>query len=168
MTFSSSRIERVRCELEAGLAVFLTILVEEALREQRDIVLPLAQGRKLNGNDVQAIEQVLAELPLVHHVPEIDVGRGDDPNIDLDRFHAAEPHEVAFLDDPQQLGLGLERDVADLVEENAALVRQVEEPLLRIDGAREGAFHVTEEGGFEQIRRQVARVDGHERAIGSR
>ena len=78
-----------------------------------------------------------------------------------------EAHELALLDHAQQLGLRLERDVADLVEEDRPLVGQLEEPLLRIDGAGEGPLHVPEQVGLEEIRRQVARIDGDERAIGA-
>ena len=131
--------------------------------EQRDVVLALAQRRQLDRDDVQAVEEILAELALLHHLPQIDVGRGDDAHVDLDRLHAAEPHELALLDHAQQLGLRLERDVADLVEEDAALVGEVEQPLLRVDGAGERALHVAEERRLEQIGRQVAGVDRDER-----
>ena len=107
-------------------------------------------------------------MPFVHHLAQIDVGRGDDADVDLDRLDAAEAHELALLDDAQQLGLGLERDVADLVEEDRALVGQLEQPLLRVDRAGERALHVAEEVRLEQVRRQVAGVDGDERLVGAR
>ena len=97
--------------------------------EQRDVVLAIAQRRQLDRDHVEAVEEILAELPFLHHLPQVDVGRGDDADVDLDRLHAAEPHEVALLDHAQQLGLRLERDVADLVEEDAALVGEVEQSL---------------------------------------
>ena len=117
-------------------------------------------------DDVQPVEQVLAEPALLHHLPQVDVGGGDDADVDLDRLHAAEAHELALLDHAQQLGLRLERDVADLVEEDAALVGEVEQALLRVDGAGERALHVAEERRLEQVRRQVAGVDGDERPVG--
>ena len=88
-------------------------------------------------------------------LPQIDVGRGDDAHVDLDRLDAAEPHELALLDHAQQLGLGLERDVADLVEEDRPLVGELEEPLLRIHRAGEGALDVAEQVRLEQVGRQV-------------
>ena len=96
-------------------------------------------------DDVQPVEQVLAELALLHHLAQVDVGGGDDPHVDLDRLHAAEPHELALLDHAQQLGLRLERDVADLVEEDGALVGEIEQPLLRVHRAGERALHVAEQ-----------------------
>ena len=124
------------------------------LHQQRDVVLAVAQRRQLDRDDVQPVEQVLAELAFLHHLAQVDVGRGDDPDVDLDRLHAAEAREVALLDHAQQLRLRLERDVADLVEEDAALVGELEEPLLGIDGAGEGALHVAEQRRLEEIGRQ--------------
>ena len=91
-------------------------------------------------DDVEPVEEILAEPALLHHLPQIDVGRGDDADVDLDRLHAAEPHELALLNDAQQLGLRLERDVADFVEEDRAAVGEVEQPLLRVDRAGERAL----------------------------
>ena len=84
----------------------------------------------------EAVVEVLAEAPLLHHLAEVHVGGGDDPHVHLDVLDAAQPHELPLLHDAQQLRLGLERDVADLVEEDAALVGQLEEALLRVDARR--------------------------------
>ena len=135
---------------------------------QRNVVLALAQRREKDVDDVQAVVEVLAEPPVLDHLPQVAVRGGDDAHVDLDRVHAAEPHELALLHHAQQLGLGLGRDVADLVEEDAALVGEIAEALLRIDRAGEGALHVPEERGLEQVGREVAGVDRHERALGTR
>ena len=47
------------------------------------------------------------------------------------------------------------------------LIGEVEQTLLRVDGAGERALHVTEERRLQQIGRQVAGVDGDERALGA-
>ena len=135
--------------------------------QRRDVVLPLAQRRQVDVDDVQPVVEVLAEAALVHHLLEVAVGGRDDARVDADRLHAAEPHELALLHHAQQLGLRLVRDVADLVEEDAALVGEVVEALLRVDGAGERPLDVAEQRGLEQIRRQVARIDGDEGAIGA-
>ena len=143
--------------------VLLAVLLEEVLHEQRDVVAPLAQRRQVDADDVQPVEEVLAEPPVLHLLLQVDVGRGDDADVDLDRLHAAEAHELALLHHAQQLGLRLDRDVADLVEEDAALVGEIEHALLRVDRAGERALDVTEQRRFEQVRRQVAGVHRHER-----
>ena len=48
------------------------------------------------------------------------------------------------------------------------LIGEVEQPLLRVDRAGERALDVAEERRLEQIRRQVAGVDGDERALRAR
>ena len=67
------------------------------LDQRRDVVLPLAQRRQLNGDHVQPVVEILAEPPFVREPAQIDVGRRDDADVDLDRLHAAEAHELALL-----------------------------------------------------------------------
>ena len=148
--------------------VLLAVLLEEVLHQQRDVVAALAQRRQVDADDVQPIVEVLAEPALFHLLLQVDVGRGDDAHVDLDRLHAAEAHELALLHDAQQLGLRFDRDVADLVEEDAALVGEVEHALLRVDGAGERALDVAEQRRFEQVGRQVAGVHGDERLLAAR
>ena len=125
-------------------------------------------GGQVDADDVQAIVEVFAEASLFHLVLQVDVGRGNDADVNLDRLHAAEAHELALLHHAQQLGLRLDRHVADLVEEDAALVGEIEHALLGIDRAGKGALDVAEERRFEEIRRQVARVHRHERLLAAR
>ena len=135
------------------------------LHEQRHIVFAIAQRRELDVNHMQAVVQIFAEASFFHQLAQIHVGGGDDAHIHFDHVHPAEAHELAFLHHAQQLGLRLEGNVADFVEEDAPFVGQVEEAFLRVHRAGECAFYVPEQRGFEKIRRQVAGVHGHERAI---
>ena len=114
---------------------------------------------------MQAVVQIFAEASFFHQLAQIHVGGGDDAHIHFDHFHPAEAHELAFLHHAQQLGLRLEGNVADFVEEDAPFVGQVEEAFLRVHRPGECAFYVPEQRGFEKIGRQVAGVHGHERAI---
>src|SRR5439155_937493 len=59
--------------------------------------------------------------------------------------------ETAVLQDVQQLGLELQRDLADLVEEERAPIHRLEFAGLLPVGARECALLVTEQLGFEQL-----------------
>src|SRR5471032_473401 len=109
------------------------------------------QRRQRNGDDVQPVEQVLAELVLFHQLRQIGVRRGDDAHVDLDRLDRAEAHEFFFLDDAEEFGLSLQVNVADLVEEDRAAIRDFEEATLRRNRAGERALHVTEETRLEQL-----------------
>jgi hypothetical protein len=77
------------------------------------------------------------------------------------------PH-FALLQHAQQLDLQRERHVADLVQEDRPAVGRLEQPLVRLHGARERAARVAEELGFEQRLRNRAAVDGDERLVAAR
>ena len=96
------------------------------IREQQDVGLPLPQRRDEDREDVEPVEQVFAERARGNGILEVLVGRRDQPHVDLDRLDAAEPLELMFLEDPQQLHLDPEIDVADLVEEERPAVRALE------------------------------------------
>ena len=132
------------------------------LHEQRNVVAPLAQRRQLHRDDVQAVEQILAERALGDHLREIGVRRGDDADVDLDRLRVADALELALLQHAQQLGLQRRAHRPDLVEEERALVRLLEPALARADRAGERAAHVTEQLRLEQRLRNRAAVDRDE------
>src|SRR6188768_1764748 len=81
------QVQRVRRELEVRLEILLAVLHEEMLGQQRDVVLSVPERRELDGDDMQTVEKILAEPPLLHQMPQIGVGGGDNPDVDLDRFH---------------------------------------------------------------------------------
>ena len=55
------QVERLRLELDAGLAVLRAVLLEEVLRQRRNVVLALPQRRQVDVDDVQPVVEVLAE-----------------------------------------------------------------------------------------------------------
>ena len=71
--------------------------------------------------------------------------------------------DLALLESAQQLRLQLERHVADLVEKQRALVRQLEPADLLREGARERPLLVAEPLALEQPRRRGGAVHRHER-----
>src|SRR5262249_5141577 len=77
----------------------------------------------------------------------------------------ADALEHLLLEDAQQLGLQLERQVADLVEEERAAVRELETPDALGDGARERAALVPEELALQQAGGNGGAVDRDEGAL---
>ena len=86
-------------------------------------------------DDVEPVVQVFAEPAGADQGLEVLVGRGQDPDVDRDRLRAADPLERHLLEHAEQLGLDLEVDVADLVEEERAAVGLLE-PARRGRGRR--------------------------------
>ena len=103
------------------------------------------------------------KLPAATACVEPPVGRGDDPHVHLGRLLGAEPLQHAGLEGAEQLGLGLEVEVAHLVEEQGALVRQLEAAQPALGGAGEGAALVAEHLGLDQLARNRRAVHRDER-----
>jgi len=76
--------------------------------------------------------------------------RGNDAHVHLLSLRGSEALEGAFLEHAQQLGLQVEREVADLVEEERAPMRQLESSLPRGHRAGECAARVTEQLALDQ------------------
>src|SRR5262245_56012931 len=103
--------------------------------EQRQISLPRPQRRKLEMMSAQAIVQVLAERARGHGGRYITIGRDDDPGATLVRTIRAKLVVAAVLQQTQQLQLGRDAQVADLVEEQRSLAGGANQALARAVGA---------------------------------
>ena len=68
-------------------------------------------------------------------------------------------HHLPLLERGQQLGLEMERQIADFVEEQGAVVGRLEPPHAVAGGAGEGALDVAEQLGLEQAFGGRAKVD---------
>ena len=142
--------------------------VQEVLGERQHVLGAIAQRRQHHLDDVEAIEEILAERALAHALRQIAVGRRQDAHVDLLRSRRAERAQLALLQHAQELGLQLRRQVADLVEEDGAAVG-LDELALAI-GARvgEGAALVAEQLRLEQRVGDGGAVDRDERLLGAR
>jgi hypothetical protein len=97
-----------RAPAEGDLAALIGLGAEreEMAGEPRDVARPLAQRRQADADQVQAVEQILAELPARHLFAEVAVGGGDDAEVDGARDRGAQHLVGAVLQHPQQLDLG--------------------------------------------------------------
>ena len=60
---------------------------------------------------------LIRELSVVGFGSWVAIGRGDDSNVDLSSSFFADPFNFAILNNSQQLGLKVQRDLANLIEE---------------------------------------------------
>src|SRR5262245_7987445 len=104
----------------------------------------------MNVEDVNAIEQVLAKAALFDSAPEVGVGRRDHAHVQPHRFHATDAVDLPLLQNPQQLGLELERQVSDFVQKDGAAVGLLEAADARLPCVGERALDVSEQLVFEQ------------------
>ena len=87
------------------------------------------------------------------------MGRGQEPHVHLAVAHVPEPAVAQVLHDLQQLGLHLQVDVPDLVEEHRPAVGDLQEALLGRHRSREGALLVSEQLRLQEVAREPGAVE---------
>src|SRR5947207_619951 len=79
------------------------------------------------------------------------VGGGDDPDVDRQRRAATDALNLALLEDAEELGLGLHGHLADLIQEKAPAVGQLEAAAPPGEGTGEGAILVAEQLALHEL-----------------
>ena len=139
----------------------------EAVAAQRLEVLDVvAQRRQVAGQDVDAVVEVLAEPLVVDERAEVLVGGGDDPRVGEAVADVADASELASLEDSEELALAAGRHLGDLVEEQGAVVGQLEAAGAVLVCSCERAFGVAEQLALEEGFGEGSAVDGLEGAFG--
>ena len=126
--------------------------------KRRNVLGSLTQRGDVDGKDVQAIVEIVAEALLLHQPGEVAVRRRDDADVHLDRARTAEALELLLLQDPQELWLQLERQLAHLVEEERTAVGELEATDLLGDRVGERAALVAEQLALQERRRDRGTV----------
>ena len=138
--------------------------LDEVPHQQRNVAAALAQGRQGDRKDIEPVVQIAAKASFAHVLGQVAIGRGDHADVDVDGPGIAEPLDLPFLQHAKQLGLDFERQLADLVEEDRALGRELEPSDLRGVGAGEGAAFATEQLALNQGGGHGRAIDHDERA----
>jgi len=87
------------------------------LGQQGDVFHSFSQRRQLHREHAESIEQFLSKPPCLGFRWQVSIGRRDDTNVDLSSSFFADPFNFAILNNSQQLGLKVQRDLANLIEE---------------------------------------------------
>ena len=90
---------------------------QEMLRKQADVFGAVAQRWHLDGDDVQAVEQILTKPALFNQGGQVLVGRRDDADIKANARFSANAANDAALQRAQKTGLSVHWHVANFVEE---------------------------------------------------
>ena len=116
-------------------------------------------GGIVTGKHIQAIIKVGAKLAVRDLLREVGIGRGHQANIHMDGARAAQPFEFVLLQNPQELGLQFERNIADLVKKQRASMGQLEAADALRNGAGEGALFMAEQFALQEPGRDGGAVD---------
>ena len=157
--------EGVVADLHAGAAVLAAELGEEFAGQERNVLLALAQRRDEERDDVEAVEEIFAEVAVGDLLFEILVGGGDEADVDVERLGAADGSKQLLVERAQDLGLGLEAHVADFVEEEGAAVGALEGAALLGRAAGLRAVAIAEELGLDVVLGDGGAVELDEDAI---
>src|SRR5260221_12719647 len=142
--------------------------LEDGGGDEADIVAALPQRRHGELDDVEPVEEVLAEAAGGDELGELLVRSANDAHVDRVLLRRADLANAFLLDGAQQLHLHGERQVRDLVEEERAAVCCLEESVAVLRRPGEGALLVAEEFALHQVLGDGAAVDRHERPLAPR
>ena len=144
-------------------AEFAGGLLEKMLRQLRNVLSAVAQRRQFDGEDAQAIVEVLAEATCLYLVGEGAIRRGDDAHVHGAGAFLADFLELAFLQDAQQLALEFQRHFADFIQKQRAAIGEFKAAHAVLYCARKRATDVAEELTLKQFARHGGAINPNER-----
>src|SRR5688572_13794264 len=168
-----SDVSRPAIRLQSGRRVgvegrWVAGALQKSLCERQEIVRSFAKGRDDDAHAVEAKVQIRAERSDRGEALEIAVRRGHEADVDALRLHASDAHDLAALEDAEELRLRHERHLADLVEKHGPRIGGLEQAGLRLMGARKSTTLESEELRFEQGLGEGRAVEPNERTARAR
>src|SRR5690606_36120070 len=147
---SGDGLDRLGRKMLEGLIQLRTAALEQHFGDIQNVLAALAQRRQYQLHDIDAVVEVLPELSVLAQRFQISVRGADKTHIDLFRLHCADAADLVLLNEAQQAGLGFDRQFADFVEEQRAAIGGLDQPDAVGVSARESAFLIAEQFGFDQ------------------
>jgi hypothetical protein len=91
-----------------------------------DVLAPVLQRRDINGEHVQAVEEILPKPPRPQFLLQRLVRRGDDANVGEALLDRPDPAVAAVFQHAQQFRLHRRGHLGDLVDEQGSALRRLE------------------------------------------
>jgi hypothetical protein len=132
------------------------------LGEQHHVAATFAQRRHAKLNHFQSIEEIRPEAALAHRRRQVAVARRQDPRLHGEGARAPDALELPVFEHPEELRLELQGQLAELVEQESSLRRQLEAACPPAARSGEGAPLVAEELALDQAGRERGAVDVNE------
>ena len=142
------RVGRERAERQLVAA---RRFLEERPGDQHGVMVAFPQRRDADHGHREPLVEVLPELARPRRGLEVAAGRGDHLDVDATLRGRTDPSDGLLLDHLQELRLERGGDVPDLVEQDGAAVRRLEQARPRRLGVGERALLVAEELRLDQV-----------------
>src|SRR6202166_2736425 len=142
-------------------------LSQKILDQSGQILEALAQTRQLNRKNIESVVKVFPEFSFAKPRLQIAIGRGQHSHVDRHLGTAAQATDLAFLDDPQKLGLQFGLHLGDFVEEQRASVCKFEAPFAAAVSTRERSALVAKQLTLHQGLGQRGAIDRDIRPVRS-
>ncbi len=140
------------------------VLAQERRDQEPEVLSPFPQGRQAEGEAGDARVQVGAEALRRHGILQVLVGGRDHAQVDSRRLARTHRQDFAFLHRAKQRGLGGQRQIADLVQEQRAAIRRAYQPGPALHRPGECPPAVAEQLALHQGGSDGRAVDGDESA----
>jgi hypothetical protein len=161
-------LARFQGESLQGQRIVCAYTAEKILGQKQDVLRPFPEWRKAYRNDGETMVKVLPKLTGADGSLQIHVGGTDDPRVGGLVIGPPESPDTVLLDGGEELRLKWRREQRDLVEEDRAAMRCLEEPGLGPTGVGEGPSLIAEQLGFEKCLWYSGAVHVDERSLASR
>ena len=139
--------------------------LQERGHEQGNILTPLAKRRDFDPGHAYAVEQIGAEIPLLHLLAQIAVCGRQHAHVDFSRLRFAEPGDFSFLQDSEEVRLHVQGNVSNLVEKERPFLGGFEHSLVIGNRSCERPPPMSEELARQQRIREAGAVHGEERPL---
>ena len=153
------RLNRVNCLEHSSCG-----LLDKIPCQERNVSRTFPQGRDLDGKNIQAIVEIAAKLLVQNHSFQVAMSRGHDAYVDSLRPRASQALKFPLLQDTEKLWLQLERDIADFIQEQLALMCYLKSAELLCDRTGERSSFMAKQFTFEQPGRDGSTVELNERS----
>ncbi len=140
---------------------------DEGGGEGDDVVAALAERRNADAEEVETMEEVVAEFALGDEAAEIGVGGGGDADVDLFGFVGPDAADAVVVDGGEEFRLERGGERGEFVEEERAAVGRLHKSDTGVAGVGEGAALVSKKFGFGEGFGKRGAVDLDERAVGA-
>src|SRR5262245_6036676 len=118
--------------------------LEPMLGERQNVLAAIAERRESEGNDVDAMEKILAKAAAPYLFLELTVRRRHDPDVRHALARLADALVRPIVQEAQEPRLRIRSEIADLVEEERAALRLLHLAVCVRHRSRECALAVAE------------------------